>query len=830
MEKYQHLEPINYNISLNIDVEKENFEGEVTILLKSHEKTEEIFLHIDDLEVQECILLDGKEEISCEFDENQEEKELIITIPEKLEDNITLRLKYSGTYQDDLLGMYKSTYEYKGNKEHVISTQLEEAYARRIFPCIDHPSKKATFDIELIIDENLTGISNTTVKRTEGLENGKKLVSFEPTPKMCTYLLYIGVGNFEIREKRDSHLVRLITTPGKTQYGDLAIDIAMQSLQFCEEFTSQEYPIDKCDLIAVPDFPFGAMENWGAITFRENYLLAYPEKTSQLGIFNIASIVAHEVSHFWFGNLVSPLDWKYIWLNESFASYFTYAIPDESHPEWHSWEHYIIQYYDSSLERDGLINTFPVELEGEGDAFITPAKVGIVYNKGATILRMMVDYVGKDNFKSGVSNFMKQFKFSNANSQNYWDGLEEGTGEPIKNFADSWVHQSGYPIVSVKEKNKKLLFEQEHFTYLPIQSEKLWFIPVHLKIFKKNGTSKEASFNFTSESFEFPIDEDYRAVKVNLGQKGFFRVNYDRTLLEDFGELIKQREMTPIDRYGIENDLFAIVKRGDMEIADYLDYIESYYSDEKDYLTLVSLFSHLRYIYILKDSMKARTKKIGVKIVQNFFDEYGFEPKADEEMRISILRNFLLRFGALFEMESVKEFCVNKFKSLLDGEKVSPDILSSVLKAAATEHPRAKEYFLKKIKSPNTPQVEKSYMYEALGYFQEKDQILEALDIMMEHIPSQSWLYTLRRLGSNKEALELLWPWFKENLEHFEKLSPFVLARTIAAITPMGGLPFEQEMKNFFDNYKEENEFQKDTIEMSLEKLEINSRFQKEIT
>jgi tricorn protease interacting factor F2/3 len=826
--KHNNLNPKNYKITLHLDTQKDTFMGQSVISLNSIEETGEIVLNIDELEVKKCQLVRENNHISCEYEGNQDEKEISIILPEKIKDDITLVLEYEGIFHSDLLGMYKSKYEHQGKEGYVISTQFEEVYARRVFPCIDHPSKKATFIIELIVDKNLKAISNTIIENEKSLENNKKLVIFKETPKMCTYLLYIGVGNFEIREKKGDHLVRLITTPGKTQYGDLALDIAEKSLTFCEEFTSQKYPLEKCDLIAVPDFPFGAMENWGAITFRENMLLVYPDKTSSIGIFNIASVVAHEISHFWFGNLVSPLDWKYIWLNESFASYFTYAIPQKYHPEWHSWEHFIVQYYDSSLDRDGLINTFPVELEGDEEVFITPAKVGILYNKGAAILRMMVDYLGNENFKKGVGKFMQKYEYSNANSQKYWGALEEGTGKPIKDFADSWIHQSGYPIVSVRQKDKTLLFKQNHFTYLPKEVEgdkKLWFLPIHLKTYKNNGETVEFNFTFEKSSYKLSLPDDTEAIKINVGHNGFFRVNYDYSLLAKLGNLIKNHKLSPIDRYGIENDLFALVKQGSVKIEYYLDYLNSYYLEEKDYLPLVSIFSHLLYLYTLKDSKKSQIKNIGEQIITGFFEKYGYEPTKNEEMRISILKNYLLWAGASVDNTEVNDFCMEKFEDLLNEKKISPDILSSVLKVGAMKHPKAKDYFLGKITSPETPQVEKAYIYQALGCFQEESQILKALDIMIKEVPAQSWLYTFRMIGSNKEALDLLWKWFKEHLDTLEKKSPFVLARTIAALIPLGGLANRKDVEVFLNDYANKNEFHKDTIKMALEKLKINLRF-----
>jgi tricorn protease interacting factor F2/3 len=441
---------------------------------------------------------------------------------------------------------------------------------------------------------------------------------------------------------------------------------------------------------------------------------------------------------------------------------------------------------------------------------------------------MMVDYLGEDDFKNGVSNFMHKFEYSNANSQHYWSALDEGTGKPIKDFADSWIHQSGYPIVSVRQKDKTIVFKQKHFTYLPQEPEsddKLWFIPISLKTYKNNGDTEEFSFTFKKDSYKLSLPDDMEAIKINVGHTGFFRVNYDYTMLEKLGDLIKNHTLSPIDRYGIENDLFALVKSGSLNLDDYLDYLSSFYLGEMEYLPLLSIFSHLLYILTINRSKESKIKQIGEHLVTQFFERYGYAVQKDEEMRISILKNFLLYSGALFKINPVIEFCLEQFDGLLNGEKVSPDILSSVLKVASMNHQKAIKYFLKRIKSPETPEVEKTYIYQALGCFQERFQILEALDITLKEVPPQSWLYTFRRLGSNKAALDLIWSWFKDNLNKFEKASPFVLARTIAALIPLGGLSNKEQVESFLREYAENNEFHRDTINMTLEQLEINSKF-----
>lgn len=817
--------PTHYQIHLNLDLEKQSFNGNVEITVELPEKVNELKLHIDDLDIQSCQIRQKIKYMESEFDVDQEENKLSIHLPLNREKEIHVKINYKGNFQSDLLGLYKSTYKENGTEKYVLSTQLEEIYARRVFPCNDHPAKKATFSIELEIAKKLKGISNTEIKEVLEVDEQKKLVKFGKTPRMCTYLLYIGVGDFEIRDQERDYHVRLITTPGKTQYGDLALDMAEKSLKFCEDFTSTKYPLNKCDLIAVPDFPFGAMENWGAITFRENMLLVYPDKTSKMGIFNIASVVAHEVSHFWFGNLVSPLDWKYIWLNESFASYFTYSIPNKYKPSWNSWEHYILQYYISSLERDSLNNTFPIEFLTDEEIFITPAKVGIIYNKGATILRMLISYLGKESFQKGIKHFMDLHKFENAETNDYWKALEEATGRKVGKFAKSWILQPGFPYITSKRENNKLILEQNRFTYLEPATDDQWLIPLEMVFFLNNGTEEVRKITFNSSKTEVSIPSNVESYKLNFGQKGFFRIRNDKENLEKLSERIRNKTIPPIDRFGIENDLFAFVKKEDVSLDYYLDFIERSFIKEYDYLPLSSLFAHLIYVFKLKKAYRKRIKKIGLTIIERFFNKYGYESKKKEDLPIGILRNLLLWKGSILGSEEILSFGADKFQSLRKGKRISSDILSSIYKIGISTHTDAIDFLKTLLDNPETPQVEKAYIYQALGCVKEKSQLNQVFEIIINKIPPQSWLYIFRQLGVNMAALDGLWPWFKKNISLFKNQSPFVTARTIAAIVPMGGIPYYDEINSFLLDYITENNFYKDTVEMVLEQLEINRKF-----
>ena len=820
--------PSNYKIRLTLDIAQPNFQGICMIELDSAKLIDKIKLNMDQLVISKCQLKTGDSDVVCSYREDPKNQELIVDLPEKIEGTFDLMIEYIGSFSKDLHGIYRSKYEYDGKEKYVISTQFEESNARRAFPCFDHPSKKATFDIEYILDEKLVAISNTAILEEKKLENNKKLVKFKQTPKMCTYLLYFGIGEFEVLQDHfNGHLVRVFTTPGKSEYGKFAMDIAGKSLKFCEEYTGIKYPISKCDLIGVPDFPYGAMENYGAIAFRETVFLLYPEITSTFMKLAIAGVTAHEVSHFWFGDLVSPLEWRDIWLNESFASYFTSLIPDHYYPEWNMFNISIPRYYMGALERDGLVETYPVELPSEETDFISPAKVEIVYNKGASILRMLHGYLGEGDFKKAIKHFLTKYQFSCANTQHYWEAFEEATGKPIHKFAESWVHQPGYPIISVKRENDELILTQERFTYIPNKSDLKWFIPVKINFFLNNGEIKELDVKFEEKTHKILIPKETLSYKLNISQSGFYRIKYEEDVINKLGQLVVEKALNPIDRFGIENDFYALVKRGDYTLNQYLKLINSYFIYEDDFLPLTSILTHLKHAYLVFNSKREKIKETGLKILKNYIDKYGLEPIDEEKIDQALIRNSILWAAFSYGNQTAEEFGQAGFGKILEGKKVHQDILSSVLKIGAATNNKSAPYFMQKLLAPDTPDVEKLYVLEAFGCQRNKKDILKTLNMNLKQVPSQSRHYLFSSMARNPEALELIWPWFLKNFKKIEVQSSMVYARTIASLIPMGGLENASEVKQFFKKYLNEKELAKDTIKMTLELLEINSKMRK---
>ncbi|MGQ9723297.1 MAG: M1 family metallopeptidase [Candidatus Jordarchaeum sp.] len=819
------MEPLHYEIRLEPDFKSFTFRGTTVIKIRSEKSVDQIVLNANDLDLQICKVKKGDKCIECKFYCNPKTEEITIYLCEKMSDIIELTIDYVGKINDLMKGFYRSKYEQNGEVKYIAVTQFEEREARRAFPCFDHPVKKATFDIEFIVDEDLMGIANTPIIEEKKLEGGKKLIRFERTPRMSTYLLFFGVGDFEFIE--DSSIrptIRIVTTPGKTRYGNFGLQMARKSLKYGEEYTGIEFPIAKCDYIAVPDFAFGAMENWGAITFRENALLVYPGVTSKTVMARIASVIAHETAHLWFGDLVSPADWKYLWLNESFASYFTYAITDHYYPEWGMWEIFVSDLMLSGLKRDSLVETMAVELPGDREASINAASAPIIYDKGASLLRMLVGYLGEEKFKNGIQNFLNKYKFSCATSQEYWEAFQETTSEPVNEFAECWVYQAGYPIIEVKRNGNKLLLTQQTFTYITNNSNKSWLIPVNILLFLKNGETKTVSTLFRDKTTSIQIPVDTIAFKINTEQTGFYRVKYEEEMWEELGELVKEKKLSPLDSFGLENDFYTLVRRGDYTLTDYLNFLEKYFGQEDRFLPLIDISQNLMHAYLVVESQREQIRKLGRGLFENALEKIGFEPKDDDELQVSSMRDTLLWAAFSFGSQGVAQFGAEKFQELLDGKKVHADILSSILKIGAVTNEKAPDHFREKVMSADTPEIEKLLILNALGCFREKEKVLEALEFNLEHVPKKNRNQIINMACQNPAVMDYMWQWFLDNLDKLEQLHPAHFERVIISLIPVCGLYRETEVKKFFEEYMKKRETGQDTIKMALELMEVNSK------
>jgi len=574
------IDPINYQIRLEPDLESFRFNATVEINFCARDKVEEIFLNILELAIWSCKVRLDKEFEDCPFLIDPSREVLRVFLPDALGNEIILRIDYQGHINDKMAGFYRSGYTSGEKNRHIAVTQFEESDARRAFPCMDHPAKKATFDITMDIDAGLDAISNAAAKNTRMLPNGKKRVIFEQTPKMSTYLVFFGVGEFEFATDGLDPRVRTVTLPGSLQYARFGLGFGRKALQYSEAYYEIPYPLTKMDLIAIPDFAFGAMENWGAITFRENLLLHYPQITSTSGEQRICEVIAHEIAHQWFGNLVTPSEWKYLWLNESFATYFGFGVVDHYYPEWDTWAQFLHGQTGAAMKRDALHETFAIEIPGGEHVVINSSTAPIIYNKGGSILRQIQGYIGDKNFRAGLQHYLNTHAYDCAASRHLWESFEQASNQPVGKMMKSWVEQPGFPKITVQRKGRHLKFTQKRFTYL----------------------SNDAT---QTPEMEIEIDENTTAYKLNDRQTGFYRVEYmDAANLQQLGQRIGDRTLSPADRWGLQDDLFALVKNGTATLSQYMDFL-SHFQNEDAYLPLVSIAANLYSAYaIVREDQK----------------------------------------------------------------------------------------------------------------------------------------------------------------------------------------------------------------------------------
>ena len=820
------MKPNHYLIQFEPDLDQFIFHGSTRIDLTSETSTSEIILHAKELTIHSCKIRTSEIDLECTFDLHADREELHIHSPQPLSGEISLHIEFDGIHNDNLYGFYKSRMTYDGKVTYMVTTQFEERDARAAFPCFDEPALKATFDIEFVIDPLLTGVSNTAILDETPLTTGKKLVKFDRTPKMSTYLLYFGIGNFEIIEDTTkSPTLRMITAPGKSQYGKYALEIARKSFDYGEQFFQAPYPLSKCDFIVVEDFAAGAMENYGAITFRENLLLVYPGKTSKPQLVRIAQVVAHEIAHMWFGDLVSPAKWKYVWLNESFATYFTAAIPDHYFPEWLSWEDLLGGRGLGGFRRDSLISTVPVELPGDDEISIDASSAPIIYAKGALVMRVLAGYLGEEKFFKGIRHFLNKHAYGAATSDDCWNAFEEASGDPILEFAHSWVNQMGFPFIKVTQTGDRVQLEQRRFTFLPHESDTLWFIPIKIRIFKSDDSEEIMDLILKERKIEFILPAGTRTFKLNADQLGFYRVEYSLDHLYKLGELAKTQHMNSIDRFGLQSDYFNFMQKGIYSLADYIAFLKNYYADEDSPLCLTDIGSNLLRLEIVANTHRDSIQTAGRTIAEHALEKMGYIPADDDIGMVSETRSILLWMGGHFQSQKIIAFATEHFQKLRAGEMIPADIFQSVVKIGAEQFSDSWDYMATQVTDPNVPESVKQHWLSALGCFTERSLLEKSLELNLTKIAKLNRAQVLSQIVLNPVSQGWYWNYYQSNFQTLlAELPKSVLGNTLAFIPPLCAIENKKEVLEFLTTIGETMPPAKDLIDMGKELAEIYAR------
>ena len=587
--------PTRYEIRLVPDLTTSVFAGVETITVTVHEPTSEILLNAAELEISEAAIeheggrvLDGL----VQLDESTERGR--VRFPETLRPGEwRLRLAFKGILNDKLRGFYRSTYrEQTGAPRVLAATQFEATDARRAFPCWDEPAFKAVFSLTLVIDPGLTAVSNTRIV-SERVEGGKKILRFADTIRMSTYLVAFIVGDLEATDaiQVGRTPLRVWCVPGKRHLAGFALEVAADSLRFFQDYYGLPYPGDKLDLLAIPDFASGAMENLGAITFRENALLVDGQASTHAELERVADVIAHENAHMWFGDLVTMSWWNGLWLNEAFATFMGMLAVDAWKPEWQRWGTFNLS-RAAALSVDGLHSTrpieYPVRAPHDADAMFDV----LTYEKGASVLRMLEQYLGPDVFRAGVRDYLRAHAYDNADTGDLWAALQRTATQPVLDLMQGWIFRAGYPLINVDldqdpARGSRLLIAQQRFTYLPSSSlgaadpenerDQRWHAPLLIRITAR-GQSRTHRILLTEPEARLDLPDGFESALVNEGGHGFYRVRYGPALLERLMRVMPGG-LPAIERFNVVNDAWAAAVAGLMPLSDYLELTASLRAD-----------------------------------------------------------------------------------------------------------------------------------------------------------------------------------------------------------------------------------------------------------
>ena len=824
--------PVRYDIRLEPDLESATYAGEEIVQVEVRDETDEVQLNAVELTIT-GVVAEGEEGTRLEGTASLDPAtdRVHLRFPRALRPGEwSLRITFQGILNDQLHGFYRSTFKGADGQTHVMAaTQFEAVDARRAFPCWDEPALKAVFGVTLVVPDGYTAISNTAPVREESVGDGRRAVTFGDTIRMSTYLVAFIVGELESTEPImvGKTPLRVWCVQGKRHLASYARTAGAFCLDFFERYYGIPYPSDKVDLLAIPDFASGAMENLGAITFRETALLVDEGAATHSDLERIADVVAHELAHMWFGDLVTMTWWNGIWLNEAFATFMEMLAVHAWKPEWQRWISFGVS-RAAAMGIDGLHSSRPIEYDVRAPRDCEAMFDLLTYEKGASVLRMLEQYLGATVFRDGVREYLRRHAYANAETGDLWAALGRAANQPIPDVMDAWIFQPGYPLVSARLDGNQLVLSQQRFTYLPeplpgstpSPRNQQWQVPVQVRFNAAGRASTERRLLAGSEA-RVPTPERLESVLVNDGGHGFYRVRYSGELLERLlGGLDR---LGAIERFNLVNDAWAVTVAGHMAVTDYLE-LTTRFRGERDrnvWSVLIASFSMLN--RIVQAEQRPRLAALVRDRVGPIFAELGWTPRAGENELTRQLRGDLVRvMGVLGDDRAVQARAAELYQKA--ATDIDPNVLPAIIGVLAHAGDEARyDEFLKKFRSAATPQEEQRFLY-ALAAFRQRELLAQTLARAINgEFRTQDAPFVVRSLLTSVYGRELAWEFVKTNWDTMERQYPKAGLRRLAeGVVGLATPELERDVHAFFQARRPE--FGGKTLEQYLEQLRIAVR------
>ncbi len=768
------------------------FTGLVIVTVDVETPSDTLTMNANELDIRAVrVLGDATTEAAFSLDSNAER--LAIDGPFAAGEH-RIEIEFSGILNDQLVGFYLSRFvDADGNDQRLATTQFEATHARQAFPCWDEPAHKAVFEIEIVADAGHEVVANTREVAAELLETGRVLHRFAPTITMSTYLVAFVIGPLEFSETVDVDGVplRVVHVPGKGELTPFALESGEFALRYFSDYFGLPYPGDKCDLVAIPDFAFGAMENLGCITFRETLLLIDPEKSTQPELQRAADVIHHELAHMWFGDLVTMKWWNGLWLNEAFATFMEMRCTDAFRPAWQRWVDFGLS-RSAAFDTDALASTRPIEFEVNSPADAEGMFDILTYEKGAAVVRMLEQHLGEDRFRAGIRRYMQEHQYGNAETTDLWDAIEAESGEPVRRIMDSWIFQGGFPLVSVtlSTDRRQAIFSQDRFGYEGGDDapEQEWAIPFRYRWKPVGGVPVTERVLIESGSVTVDLAAEAEWVIGNAEGASFVRTAYASDATEALAEFA-QEMMLPVERYALIDDAWATVLAGQLSASQFLSVLElmTAESDRSVWQRIISGFAS---IDRLVDG------DAGELFAENVHDAIGpalaglgLTPLPADTDREKQLRADLIRaMGTLARDLEIQE----EAKRTMSVLKRDPDLVDTAIAAAAVDIVASigdevdfADFRTAMAKATN-PQEEVRYLY-ALADFPDGDLLagFEA-DILAGKVRSQNVGFWVRRGLTNRQLGREVWVFMTTNwAELLDILPSNAVVRMVEGVTAL---------------------------------------------
>jgi aminopeptidase 2 len=843
-----NVKPLHYDLTLEPDFEKFTYEGKVVIeyvqpnsevtseilvfstmlttvanrlvlwsfSLEVKEETTSISLNTLELDIHStCIAIDGSEVTSSpKVTYNEANQVTTISFDQVLPAGSKAHVTqiFTGSLNDKMAGFYRSSYQGEdGSTKYLATSQMEPTDARRAFPCFDEPALKAEYTITLIADKNHTCLSNmdqASEKEVDSKITGgkRKAVTFNKTPLMSTYLLAFVIGELKVLETHNFRVpVRVFATPDKDiEHGRFSLELAAKTLEFYEKTFDSKFPLPKMDMVAIPDFSAGAMENWGLVTYRVVDLL-FDEKTSGASTKQrVAEVVQHELAHQWFGNLVTMDFWDGLWLNEGFATWMSWYSCNKFFPEWKIWQSYVTNDLQSALSLDSLRSSHPIEVPIKRADEVNQIFDAISYAKGSCVLRMISRYLGEDTFMEGIRRYLKKHAYGNTETGNLWAALADASGKPVEKVMDVWTKNVGYPVVTVTENkdSKSIHVKQNRFlrTADVKPEEDKTIYPVFLSLRTKKGVDDALTLSERERDIDVPGDGFF---KLNADHSGIYRTSYTPERLDKLGQAARDGLLSVEDRAGMVADAGALASSGYQKTSGILSLLKSF-GGEEEYVVwteLLTRISAIRSAWIFEDiKVRDALKRFQRDLVSEKAHIKGWSFAPDEDHIQAQFKALLFGSAGLSGDQKVIDAAQAMFRDFAAGNKkaIHPNIRASVY-AIALRNGGEREYdvILNEYRTAKIAD-ERNTALRSLGRVNDKKLIQRTLSLPLgDEVKGQDVYLPLAGLRNDTEGIEALWTWLKENWDAIEEKCPpglTMLGSVVQICT--SGFTKEQQMKD----------------------------------